>query len=226
MELVVININWVIWIINIISWSCLPSLPPPISRTNEIGLITEISIQMYVQGLNLFEIPGVKNVADITNKEDLLRILLIVVTVVFATITTILIVACIFRTRSLNRQLKAYSASDIDTAPSQLNRREAPTTNVFSVEGSNPAMHNHLQRKAMFDEESIQSDDSDMIGFDDHPEFGNKNDNGNLAKHTESVNVARIQDMRQNSKNPMANGATVNNNNNSKDFDNDSLTRF
>lgn len=192
--------------------------------TNEIGLITEISAQMFVEGLILFDIPGEKSVEELSNKEDLLRILLIVVSVLFATICTVLIVAFILRTRSLNRQLKAYSASEIDSAPSQMNRREAPTTNVFSVEGSNPAIHNNnlSMRKTMFDEESIQSDDSDMIGFDDHPDFVKDGING-LPDYMESVNVAKIQDVRQQSKNPMAQGGTISS---IEDLDNDSLTKF
>lgn len=61
---------------------------------------------------------------------------------------------------------------------SNLNRRGVPTTNVFSVEGSNPVMNNQM-KKSMFDEESIQSDDSDMIGFEDHPDFVKEGINGN-----------------------------------------------
>lgn len=185
---------------------------------------------MYVEGLNLFEIPGVKSVEELSSKEDLLRILLIVVTVLFAAICTVLIVAFLIRTRSLNRQLKAYSASEIDSAPSQMNRREVPTSNVFSVEGSNPAMmqNNGLNvgaRKTMFDEESIQSDDSDMIGFEDHPDFVKDGIDG-LPDYMESVNVAKIQDVRQHqSKNPMANGGTINSKDD-VDLDNDSLTKF
>lgn len=160
-----------------------------------------------------------KSVEELSNKEGLLRILLIVVTVVFAIICCALIVAFVLRTRSLNRQLKAFSTTEFGSVSSNLNRLGVPTTNVFSVEGSNPVMNNSTMKKSMFDEESIQSDDSDMIGFEDHPDFVKKGING---IGPESVNVARIQESaRQNIKNPMANGTT-------KDFDkdNDSLTRF
>lgn len=185
---------------------------------------------MYVEGLNLFEIPGMKVAEEQSNNEDLFRILLIVVTVIFATICTVLIVAFIFRTRSLNRQLRAYSASDIDSAPN-LNRKELPSTNVFSVEGSNPAIHhdhnNYAMRKALYDEESIVSDNSDLIGFEDHPDFVKEGMHGMMNggmpdNHMESVNVAKIKDIRSNTRNPMANGGTMN----SRDLDRDSLTRF
>lgn len=161
---------------------------------------------MFIEGLNLFEIPGTGVAEEVSNKENLLKILLISVTCVFALLLGILIVAFIFRTRSLNRQLKAYSASDI---VSSLPRKEAPTSNVFSVEKMNPAAQNNNQlRKTMFDEESIQSDDSDMIGFEDLPEFQKdyQASNGIPTDHNESLNVARIKDIRQNSLNPMANG--------------------
>lgn len=176
-----------------------------------------------MEGLRLFGIPGTKNVEELSNKEDLLRILLIVTSVIFAAIVSVLIVAFILRTRSLNRQLRAYSASDIDSAPTQ--RKELPTTNVFSVEGKNPAIHgNNNARNTMFDDESYQSDDSDMIGFDDHPDFVKDGIDGldGIPDHSESVNVAKIRDIRQSSKNPMANGGTMN----SKDFDTNSLTKF
>lgn len=169
---------------------------------------------MFVEGLILFEIPGTTSTAELSNKEDMLRIALIVVIVIFAVVVSTLVIFIILRTRSLNRQLKAYSASDIDTAHTQ--RKELPSTNVFSVEGTNPAILNNNARKTMFDEESIQSDDSDMIGFEDQDDFVKDGIDG-IPDHTESVNVAKIRDIRQSSKNPMANGGTIS----SKDFDSD-----
>lgn len=176
--------------------------------------------------LILWEIPGTKTVQELETNEALFRILLIVLSALFALILSGLIIAFIYRTRALNRQLKAYSASDLDSAPSHLNRKEAPATNVFSVEGTNPATHNGNHRKALFDEESIQSDDSDMIGFDDHPDFVKEGIDGIPVDHTESLNIARIKDIRQNSKNPMANGAGGTIHSSSLDLDRDSLGKY
>lgn len=78
----------------------------------------------------------VENLAD---TDEVFRILLIVVTTVFGSLLVGLAVIYFLRTRSLNRQLKAYSsATDFGETDSNVNRRDVPTTNVFSVEGSNP----------------------------------------------------------------------------------------
>lgn len=150
-----------------------------------------------------------------SNLESLYRTLLIVVSVVMGIMCVLLIIAFLIRTRSLNRQLKAFSTTDFGSTASNLNRREAPTTNVFSVEGSNPVLHNEIRRGA-FDEESVQSDDSDFIGFEDHHPGLKQNGvtigNGDIEKR-ESVNVSKVNGMRSS-------------NNQLMDLDNDSLTRF
>lgn len=106
--------------------------------------------------------------------ERIIQIILIVVSVILAALCCSLIVAYCIKTRSLNRQLKALSATDFGSTESNLNRREAPTTNVFSVEGSNPVLNNNDLDKGIFDNMSVDSessDDSDFVGLDNDPTF-------------------------------------------------------
>lgn len=155
-------------------------------KANDLTLVLGIREELSTEGLYLYLIPDDAVADQVVNKEQLLTILIIVISVLLGTICIVLIIAFLMRTKSLNRQLKAFSMTDTDfgSVSSDLNRRNAPTTNVFSVEGSNPVLHNNMMRKSIFDEESIQSDDSDIIGFDDHPNDYNKKSltNGDVHK--------------------------------------------
>lgn len=106
--------------------------------------------------------------------ERIIQMILIAVSVILAALCCALIVAYCIKTRNLNRQLKALSATDFGSTESNLNRREAPTTNVFSVEGSNPVLNNNDLDKGIFDNMSVDSEsdsDSDFVGLDNDPTF-------------------------------------------------------
>lgn len=114
--------------------------------------------------------------------EQLLQILLIVVTAVLGSTLIAVIVLYFMRTKSLNRQLRALlAAPSFGSIDSNINRREAPTTNVFSVEGSNPVLNNGTMggnNNKMFDNLSIisdSSDDGDFLGLEKDPTFSPNN---------------------------------------------------
>lgn len=188
----------------------------------------QLTAELSKEKLSLHDVvtDGLNGDGDAKKREDLLQTLLIVISVLLGTLCVVLIVAFVIRTKNLNRQLKAFGTTDFGSVSSNLNRRGAPLTNVFSVEGSNPVMHNSDSRKTAFDEDSIQSDETDFIGYEydnDQPAFLK---NGGVTiggdDKRDSVNVAKIMDIRQNSKNPMANGHNMN----ADSDDRDSLTRF
>ncbi|CAH0672561.1 unnamed protein product [Chilo suppressalis] len=90
----------------------------------------------------------------------LLTLLLLVLSVVFS-----------FKTSALNRRMKAMSMTKFGSVDSGLNRMGiAPGTNKHTVEGSNP-IYNENIKAPDFDAISDMSNDSDLIGIEDLPQF-------------------------------------------------------
>ncbi|KAJ6639917.1 Cadherin-23 [Pseudolycoriella hygida] len=157
-----------------------------LSKSSDIVFITNLKSALLEESINLLDVPNTDYVETVANMEHIIQIILIVVSVILAALCCSLIIAYCIKTRSLNRQLKALSATDFGSNESNLNRREAPTTNVFSVEGSNPVLNNNDLNKGIFDNMSVNSessDDSDFVGLDNDPTFA---PNGKR----ESTNVA------------------------------------
>ncbi|XP_037029736.1 cadherin-23-like [Bradysia coprophila] len=156
-----------------------------LSRSGDIAFITNLKTALLQESINLLDVPNSDYPDTVANMERIVRIILIVVAVILAALCCSLIVAYCIKTRSLNRQLKALSATDFGSTESNLNRREAPTTNVFSVEGSNPVLNNNDLDKGIFDNMSViseSSDDSDFVGLDNDPTFApNKRESTNVA---------------------------------------------
>ncbi|KAG4080001.1 hypothetical protein HA402_006313 [Bradysia odoriphaga] len=156
-----------------------------LSRSGDIAFITNLKTALLQESINLLDVPNSDYPDTVANMERIVRIILIVVAVILAALCCSLIVAYCIKTRSLNRQLKALSATDFGSTESNLNRREAPTTNVFSVEGSNPVLNNNDLDKGIFDNMSVMSessDDSDFVGLDNDPTFApNKRESTNVA---------------------------------------------
>lgn len=121
--------------------------------------------------LNLMDVDGINQPLDDVDTAKLLQTILIVVSVVLGVLCVILIVTFFLRVRNLKRELRALSTVDFGSTASNLNRREAPTTNVFSVEGSNPVLNDNEIPKGVFDNLSIHSDDSDYAGLASDPTF-------------------------------------------------------
>ncbi|XP_050677826.1 uncharacterized protein LOC126974391 [Leptidea sinapis] len=91
---------------------------------------------------------------------------------VLAFMCLVLLVSFIVRTRALNRQLQALSMTKYGSQESGLNRAglAAPGTNKHAAEGSNP-IWNEAIKAPDFDAISESSDDSDLIGIEDLPQF-------------------------------------------------------
>ncbi|XP_023948291.1 cadherin-23-like [Bicyclus anynana] len=84
----------------------------------------------------------------------------------------VLLATFIIRTRVLNRRLEALSIPKYGSQESGLNRLglAAPGTNKHTAEGSNP-IWNETINAPDFDAMSNASDDSDLIGIEDLPQF-------------------------------------------------------
>ncbi|CAB3246981.1 unnamed protein product [Arctia plantaginis] len=96
---------------------------------------------------------------------------LIALTAVLGTLCLILLVTFIIRTRALNRRLEALSMTKYGSVDSGLNRMGiTPGTNKHAVEGSNP-IWNETIKAPEFDALSNMSNDSDLIGIEDLPQF-------------------------------------------------------
>lgn len=122
---------------------------------------------------------------DAQDMATLFQILLISVTAVLGSMLIAMIVVYFLRTKSLNRQLRAMSAApNFGSIDSNINRREAPTTNVYSVEGSNPVLNNGtggMNNNRMFDNLSVTSDSSD------DEEFGGIEKDPTFSKNSQVV---------------------------------------
>nr|AAM21151.1 cadherin [Manduca sexta] len=86
----------------------------------------------------------------------------------------VLLLTFIIRTRALNRRLEALSMTKYGSLDSGLNRAgiAAPGTNKHTVEGSNPIFNEAIKTPDL-DAISEGSNDSDLIGIEDLPHFGN-----------------------------------------------------
>lgn len=143
-------------------------------RSSDIVFITELKTALLEESMNLLDVPNSSYTENVSNMQEIIQYILIVVSAALAALSFALIIAYCIKTRSLNRQLKALSTTDFGSTESNLNRREAPTTNVFSVEGSNPVLNNNDLDKGIFDNMSVDSessDDSDFVGLDNDPTF-------------------------------------------------------
>jgi len=127
---------------------------------------------LWAEGLDLDSIDDGKE-DSVTNMEEVLQIVLIVVSVVLGTLVIVLFAAFFIRTRSLNRRLEALSTTKFGSQESGLNRigMAVPNTNKHTVEGSNPIWGNEELVDRRFDNVSVSSGDSDLIGVEENPEF-------------------------------------------------------
>ncbi|XP_073952672.1 cadherin-AgCad1-like [Choristoneura fumiferana] len=93
---------------------------------------------------------------------------------VLAFLCLLLLITFFIRTRALNRRLEALSMTKYGSVDSGLNRAglAAPGTNKYATEGANP-IWNETLKAPEFDAMSDASDDSDLIGIEDLPQFRN-----------------------------------------------------
>ncbi|XP_053667519.1 cadherin-23-like [Anopheles marshallii] len=171
-------------------------------RSSNRTFVTELKAALFRRNLTLQDVPP-PAAESLTEADETLQIILIVVAAALAVLCVILFVAFFIKIRSLNRQLKALSATDFGSISSELNgkpTRNVPTTNIFSIEGSNPVLNdNEFGRKGggVYDDLSLQSEESD---------FNDMDKDIFSPKRRESLNPAFLEHLRQRSLNPMANG--------------------
>lgn len=120
-------------------------------RSSNRTFVTVLKTTLRTRGLSLQDVPPLATEA-LTEADETLQIILIVVSAALAVLCVILFVAFFIKIRSLNRQLKALSATDFGSISSELNgkpTRNVPTTNIFSIEGSNPVLNDNEFRDRM-----------------------------------------------------------------------------
>nr|QFP12818.1 cadherin-related midgut membrane protein [Lymantria xylina] len=107
-----------------------------------------------------------------TDSAQIIVYVLIGLTVALSFLCIVLLLTCIIRTRMLNRRLEALSMTRYGSVDSGLNRAgiAAPGTNKHAVEGSNP-IWNETIKAPDFDALSDVSNESDLIGIEDMPQF-------------------------------------------------------
>lgn len=99
----------------------------------------------------MLDVPNVSYIEQSSNTQQFIQIILIAISTVFGALLIASIFVYYAKTRHLKRQLKALSTTDFGSNSSGLNRQKAPTTNVFSVEGSNPVLNDNELAKGAFD---------------------------------------------------------------------------
>ncbi|XP_062565689.1 cadherin-23-like [Armigeres subalbatus] len=174
-------------------------------RSNDRVFVTNLKTALSARQLFLQDVP-VTSVTEAEENSELLQTILIVVAAALAILCIILLVAFCIKIRSLNRQLKAMSATDFVSIASDMNiggggGRKVPTTNVFSVEGSNPVLNNREYTKGAYDDVSVQSYESDFIGIDNDL-FANS------KQKDDGLNPALMEHIRQRSLNPLVHGGS------------------
>ncbi|XP_058457126.1 cadherin-23-like isoform X2 [Malaya genurostris] len=169
-----------------------------LQRSNDRVFVTNLKTALSAAQLLLQDVPNTI-VEELDEKSELLRTILIAIASGLALICALLVVAFCIKIRSMNRQLKALSATDFGSIASEIHEgRKLPTTNVFSVEGSNPVLNDKDFTKGAFDDVSVQSYESDFVGID--------NDIFAIQRKEDELNPALIEHIKQRSLNPMVNG--------------------
>jgi hypothetical protein len=127
---------------------------------------------LFAMELDLYAIADNTDQAG-ASTDGVMQTVLIVVAVVLGTLVVVLFAAFFIRTRSLNRRLEALSTTKFGSQDSGLNRigMAVPNTNQHTVEGSNPIWNNEEIVQRNFDNVSVSSGDSDLIGVEENPEF-------------------------------------------------------
>lgn len=108
------------------------------SRSNDILFITSLKSALLVESINLMDVPNTAALVDDRQEETIIQIVLSVILVVFGVGLVALIAFYTIRIRRLNRELRALSAPIYEPDEKKFKHPEAPTTNKFAEEGSNP----------------------------------------------------------------------------------------
>lgn len=84
------------------------------------------------------DVPNTAALVSVRNEETVIQIVLSTILIIFAIGLVGLIVFYTIRIRRLNRQLRALEAPLYEPDENKFKHPEAPTTNKFAEEGSNP----------------------------------------------------------------------------------------
>ncbi|XP_052863695.1 cadherin-23-like [Anopheles cruzii] len=169
-------------------------------KSSNRTFVTELKTALRTRNLSLQNVPTPEE--PLSEVDETLQVILIVVAGALAVLCVILFVAFFVKIRSLNRQLKALSATDFGSISSDRQGkpvRNVPTTNIFSVEGSNPVLNDNefgRSRGGFYDDLSIQSEESDFMDMDKDM-FA--------TKKKEGLSPAFLEHIRQRSLNPLVN---------------------
>lgn len=148
-------------------------------QLNNKEIYNELRRALFVHDIDLYAIADSTDDTS-ADTEGVLQTVLIVVAVVLGTLVVVLFAAFFIRTRSLNRRLEALSTTKFGSQDSGLNRigTAVPNTNQHAVEGSNPIWNNEEVVQRNFDNVSVSSGDSDLIGVEENPEFSTFGNSG------------------------------------------------
>lgn len=134
-------------------------------------MISQLRTDLLSRDLFLNDVPVPTTQAEKVSKGKAFETALIIVSTILILLLTILIVAYVLRTKSLEKQLKAYEPSKLEPVSSNLDRFGAPNTNIFSIEGSNN-INNKFTKPNEFGETSTDSEDDDnFIGINNDQTF-------------------------------------------------------
>lgn len=158
--------------------------------------ITNLKKRLFSQSINLQDVPPGDLAAE-QEKANILQTVLIIVASLFGVLCVVLIAVFFVKMRNMKRQLRALT-TEFGSASSNMNRREAPMTNVFSVEGANPVLTStDTPQAGFYDNISVQSDGSDDFG-------GIENDPTFLSNsRSDSLSPAMMEDLRKRNMNPL-----------------------
>lgn len=167
-----------------------------ISKSSDLVFITNLKKQLFSQNINLQDVPP-GDLANAQEKANILQTVLIIVSSLLGVLCIVLIAVFFVKQRNMKRQLRALS-TQFGSASSDLNRREAPMTNVFSVEGANPVLTTtDMPQNGFYDNLSVRSEDSDDFGGIENDETFRTN------SRNDSLSPAMVEDLRKRNMNPL-----------------------
>ncbi|XP_055387679.1 fat-like cadherin-related tumor suppressor homolog [Condylostylus longicornis] len=164
-----------------------------LQKTNQ-ELIAKLKVNFKSRGLHLDRIENSKN-TQIEKVETTSSTTLTIIAIILGVLCGLLVIAFVLKTKSLKRQIKAFAPPEFGSRASDLNRIGVPTTNVFSVEGSNPVINDSNIKEHFDDASSVDSDGSDFIGINNDVNFMMKN--GSASSKNSSV-ISKYENNKEN----------------------------
>ncbi|XP_015518045.2 protocadherin Fat 4 [Neodiprion lecontei] len=144
-----------------------------ILASNDLQTITNLKVTLLTRSLILIDVPSSSSSTTDT-VEYIIQSVLIVLCVLLFVCCIALLTAYIIKTKQLTDRLDKLAVTNFGSQNSGLNKiGTVPMTNKFALEGSNPMWN--TQEKMPEDRISQYSNDSDLIGIENHPNFSYSN---------------------------------------------------